>query len=77
MPLPLGLAGGGNNEFNRGPNAGGAGFFEGGNTAMSMEVAITSGRIDEDGFGKKKEDMVLIFAVKSTATLWFPKTTPW
>lgn len=55
---PLGLAGGGNNEFNRGPNAGGAGFFEGGNTAMSMEVAITSGRIDEDGFGKKKEDMV-------------------
>ena len=44
---PLGLAGGGNNEFNRGPNAGGAGFFEGGNTAMSMEVAITSGRVDD------------------------------
>ena len=55
---PLGLAGGGNNEFNRGPNAGGAGFFEGGNTAMSMEVAITSGRIDAEGLGKKKEDIV-------------------
>jgi chemotaxis protein MotB len=55
---PLGLAGGGNTEYNRGPNSGGAGFFEGGNTAMSMEVAITSGRIDEEGHGKKKDDII-------------------
>ncbi len=55
---PLGLAGGGNNEYNRGPNSGGAGFFEGGNTAMSMEVAITSGRVDEEGHGKKKDDII-------------------
>ena len=38
---PLGVAGGGNLEFNTGPNAGGAGFFTGGNTAVAVDTNLS------------------------------------
>ena len=40
---PLGVAGGGNLEFNTGPNTGGAGFFSGGNTAVAVDTAMGAG----------------------------------
>jgi len=55
---PLGLAGGGNNEVNTGPQSGGAGFFEGGNTALSIEMAITNGRISKGSSGQDREELV-------------------
>ncbi len=55
---PLGLAGGGNNEVNTGPQSGGAGFFEGGNTALSIEMAITNGRISKDSGVQDREELV-------------------
>jgi chemotaxis protein MotB len=39
---PLGLAGGGNTDVNTGPHRGGAGFFDGGNTAIAIDTQLSS-----------------------------------
>jgi chemotaxis protein MotB len=44
---PLGMAGGGNTELNTGPSSGGAGFFDGGNTAVAIDTEFTGGRRGE------------------------------
>lgn len=40
---PLGIESGGNTEINTGPNTGGAGFFEGGNTAVAVDTSFSAG----------------------------------
>ena len=55
---PLGLAGGGNQEFNSGPNGGGAGFFEGGNTAISMDLAMAPGSLNNRGAGSDRRELM-------------------
>ena len=40
---PLGIENGGNTEVNTGPNTGGAGFFEGGNTAVAVDTSFSAG----------------------------------
>ena len=40
---PLGVSAGGNLEMNSGPQAGGAGFFDGGNTAVAVDNNFSTG----------------------------------
>ncbi len=40
---PLGIESGGNTEINTGPNTGGAGFFDGGNTAVAVDTSFSAG----------------------------------
>ena len=47
---PLGIESGGNTEINTGPNTGGAGFFEGGNTAVAVDTSFSAG-----GGGKEQQ----------------------
>ncbi len=55
---PLGLAGGGNTDVNTGPWAGGAGFFSGGNTAISTDMLISPGSPRGKGGGAEQDQRV-------------------
>ncbi len=57
---PLGFSAGGNTELNSGPSKGGAGFFEGGNTAVALDTQLSgksNGEGSGDGDRKKMMDL--------------------
>ncbi len=53
---PLGFNSGGNMDLNQGPNPGGAGIFDGGNTAVAIDTHL-SARGDEAGSGERRRDL--------------------
>jgi chemotaxis protein MotB len=54
---PLGVAGGGNLEFDTGPQSGGAGFFTGGNTAVAVDTSFSAGNGAEQRPTKELPDL--------------------
>lgn len=54
---PLGVAGGGNLEFDTGPQTGGAGFFSGGNTAVAVDTSFAAGNGAEQRPTKELPDL--------------------